>query len=92
MIRVTEYIRKNDREYPEILRNIDNPPEKLYYKGNINLLNSNCLAVVGSRDLTEYGKYIEKKFIKSLVYSSVTIVSRISYWSRYSCSWWMFEF
>lgn len=35
--------------YPENLRQIPNPPIVLYCKGNASLLNTRCLAVVGSR-------------------------------------------
>ena len=38
--------------YPENLRHIDEPPIVLYCKGNIQLLNSNCFSVVGSRRTT----------------------------------------
>lgn len=65
-----------NEKYPEMLRKIKNPPKKLYYKGNIDLLKSNCFAVVGSRDLTEYGRNIEKKFVSDLALRDITIVSR----------------
>ncbi|MBD5631840.1 MAG: DNA-protecting protein DprA [Clostridia bacterium] len=35
--------------YPELLKEIDTPPLVLYCKGNLNLLNTRCFAVVGSR-------------------------------------------
>ena len=35
--------------YPEALRHIEDAPVVLYCKGNVNLLKSNCFAVVGSR-------------------------------------------
>ena len=34
--------------YPELLKNIKNPPKKLYYKGNINLLATNMVNVLES--------------------------------------------
>ena len=39
------------------------------------MLNSLCFSVVGSRDLTPYGKRIEKKFVKELALRGITIVS-----------------
>ena len=36
-------------DYPEILKNIDDPPIVLFCKGNTKLLNSDCFSVVGSR-------------------------------------------
>ena len=82
---MTEYIEIDDEKYPDSLRKISKAPKRLYYKGNIDLLNSNCFAVVGSRDLTTYGEYIEKRFVKSLTLSGATIVSRNGGWSRW-CS------
>lgn len=43
-----------DDFYPEQLRNIYDPPALLFYKGNKNLLLTSCLAIVGSRNATEY--------------------------------------
>ena len=79
---MTSYIEIEDEKYPESLRNISKAPKRLYYKGNINLLKSNCFSIVGSRDLTTYGEYIEKRFVKQIALSGATIVSRISCWSR----------
>ena len=65
----------DDDNYPESLKEIKNPPKKLYYEGNISLLNSLCFSIVGSRDLTSYGKRIEKEFVKDLALRGITIVS-----------------
>jgi DNA processing protein len=43
--------------YPKLLREIYNPPQKLYYKGKIEVLNKPCVAVVGTRKSTEYGPF-----------------------------------
>ncbi len=64
--------------YPVTLRNIDTAPYVLYYKGDINLLNSNCFAVVGSRHITNYGKMATAKFTKDLVKAGFTIVSGLA--------------
>jgi DNA processing protein len=61
--------------YPEILKNIKNPPKKLYYKGNINLLNESAIAVIGTRMLTSYGKKIEIDFVRDLALRDIVIVS-----------------
>lgn len=49
-------IKKKDKRFPQILREIHNCPEQLYCRGNIELLNNNCFGVVGTRKLTNYGK------------------------------------
>ena len=68
-------INLEDNIFPENLKCIKNPPTKLFYEGDINLLNSLCFSVVGSRDLTNYGRRIEKKFVKELSLRGITIVS-----------------
>ncbi|HYF05950.1 MAG TPA: DNA-processing protein DprA [Patescibacteria group bacterium] len=46
-----------DPDFPKLLQEIPNPPVKLYYRGNISILNDkNLLSVVGSRKMTAYGK------------------------------------
>ncbi len=65
--------------YPETLLNIDSAPFVLYYKGDINLLNSFCISIVGSRKTTNYGVMATEKFAKELVSYGVTIVSGLAY-------------
>ena len=64
--------------YPITLNNIDTPPYVIYYKGNLNLLNTNCFAVVGSRHITSYGKMATEKFTIDLVKAGFTIVSGLA--------------
>lgn len=47
----------NEENYPSLLREIKNPPDPLYYAGDISISNNICAAVVGSRRTTEYGKW-----------------------------------
>lgn len=61
--------------YPETLRTIKNPPQKLYILGDEQILNNECVSIVGSRNCTEYGKKIAKKFANELAINGVTIVS-----------------
>lgn len=37
------------QSYPEMLRDIDEPPVLLYCKGDVSLLNTDCFSIVGSR-------------------------------------------
>ena len=57
--RIIEYA---DILYPDKLREIKNPPLRLYTKGNIELLNSIGIAIVGSRTNTQYGEKMCKTF------------------------------
>ena len=65
-------------EYPQTLKNIDTPPFVIYYKGDLSLLNSKCFAIVGSRNITNYGKQATEKFARDLTQSGFTIVSGLA--------------
>lgn len=43
-----------DSSYPQILRNIYNPPALLYFSGNIALLKTECISIIGARQATNY--------------------------------------
>lgn len=61
--------------YPVQLRNIKNPPKQLYAKGNIGLLKTNIISIIGSRVCSENGVKLARKFSKELVYQGITIAS-----------------
>lgn len=54
-----------NKKYPKKLREIKNPPQNIYYKGNI-IWNRPCLAVIGSRDCSPQNKKVCFKIIKDL--------------------------
>lgn len=68
-----------DKEYPDKLANIYDPPYVLYYKGNLSLINRpRKIAVVGTRRMTVYGKNILANFIPKFVESGLVIVSGLA--------------
>ena len=64
-----------DTRYPKILRNIKNAPKQLYLEGNIKLLDTHGIAIIGSRKCSENGSKMAKKFAKELVSQNITIIS-----------------
>ena len=64
--------------YSASLKDIGNPPKKLYYKGDVSLLSSPCLAMVGSRDCSNYGLQVARSFSKDLAKSGLVIVSGLA--------------
>ena len=64
-----------DEEYPALLKEIDNPPPKLYYKGNKLLLKKRSIAIVGSRRCSEYGKNVALKIAKQAAMNGFCVVS-----------------
>ncbi len=53
-------------EFPELLREIPDCPEKLYLIGELPNYSSKFLCVVGSRKYTEYGEEVCRELIKGL--------------------------
>jgi DNA processing protein len=64
-----------DPEYPELLRQIYDPPIVLYVKGALLPKDKNAVAMVGSRMTTHYGIEIARKLAYQLAYLGVTVVS-----------------
>ena len=67
-----------NEEYPKLLKQIYDPPKTLYIMGNEKLLNSLCIAIVGCRDVTEYGKKAATYFSYNLAKNDITIVSGLA--------------
>ena len=68
-------IAQDDTEYPELLRQIYDPPIILYIKGELLVKDKNSVAMVGSRMTTHYGIEIARKLAYQLGYLGVTVVS-----------------
>ena len=69
-----------DKKYPELLKKIKDAPKKLYYKGEFDDdIFENCLAVVGSRRLTSYGKRMTELLVSEIAAKGITIVSGFMY-------------
>lgn len=65
--------------YPERLRDISNPPSRLYVEGNVEILNDIGIAVIGSRTNTQYGEKMCKRFVKNLVEYNINIISGLAF-------------
>src|SRR5947209_2840627 len=66
---------QTDLEYPELLRQIYDPPIVLYVKGELLTKDKNAVAMVGSRMTTHYGIEVARKLAYQLAYVGVTVVS-----------------
>lgn len=62
-------------EFPEALKNITDCPEKLYIKGNPEVLKNISVAVVGTRRPSLYGRMQSEKIADFLAKNNITIVS-----------------
>lgn len=72
----------NDSRYPNLLKQISDPPFVLYIKGKrgetpIDL--QRTIGVVGTRKMTNYGADVTKRLVADLVLNGFTIVSGLAY-------------
>jgi len=68
-----------DEGYPEMLRTIFDPPLVLYFMGNLSVLNaSRGVAVVGTREPTEFGREMAFLAGQVLASSGYTVVSGLA--------------
>ena len=77
--RIQEYgchiLAQADADYPDLLRQIYDPPIVLYVKGRLTAKDKNAVAMVGSRLTTHYGLETARKLAYQLAYVGVTVVS-----------------
>ena len=74
-----KFLTFEDENYPCMLKNIDNPPSVLYYKGDLKSCNlERTLAVVGSRRATRYAKEALEKIISEFQNTDICIVSGLA--------------
>lgn len=69
----------DDPKYPTWLKNIFDPPEKLFCAGNLDLLNLPAVAIVGTRACTNYGENIAFSFAKALSTNNIPIISGLAF-------------
>lgn len=73
-----QYITIEDEDYPEVLRHVPTPPIVLFYKGNLQLLKREMLAIVGARDATNYGYHVLQELMPDLTKRGFVIVSGLA--------------
>lgn len=74
----TSYIRMDDMWYPEVLKEITDPPKGLYVRGNVKLMGTRCFAIVGSRKASRAGLLAAEMIGKRLAQCGITIVSGLA--------------
>lgn len=73
-------IEKEDRAYPEMLRQTGrSAPDRLYCLGDVSLLNMESAAVVGARRATPYGKWAAYNTARKLAEHDIVVVSGMAY-------------
>jgi len=65
-------------DYPQLLKEIDDPPPVLYVKGSFAEADAFAVAMVGTRHASTYGKELGRKLAAGLVQNGVTVVSGLA--------------
>lgn len=73
------FLARSDKDFPERLNQKEvDPPVGLFYKGDIKLLNTDCIAIVGTRNCSHYGKEMAENIAGGLVLGDFTVVSGLA--------------
>lgn len=67
-----------ENDYPQLLKEIYDPPISLYIKGSKDILNNKNIGIVGCRECSEYGKIAAKYFAYNLSKQNINIVSGLA--------------
>lgn len=68
-----------DAEYPDSLRTVPDAPVFLYARGDLSLLSRPCIAIVGSREMNDYGRRVVSHIVPPIVQANVVTVSGLAY-------------
>jgi DNA processing protein len=68
-----------DENYPNRLKHCPDSPIMLYHKGNTHFKNEKCIAIVGTRNVTENGRKITDRFVEELAVYNPLIISGLAY-------------
>jgi DNA processing protein len=64
-----------DSEYPANLRQIYDPPPVLFVRGSFQSRDERCIAIVGTRRVTPYGRLVSETLARDLAARGITVVS-----------------
>ena len=67
-----------EAEYPRLLTQIYDPPPLLYVLGNVEVLNSHAISIVGTRRPTPYGNQMAERLARDLAERGLVIVSGLA--------------
>lgn len=69
---------KGSFQYPRNLKKVQYPLGFLYYKGQLDLINTKCISIIGTRKPSENGVKSTKQLVKDLVCAGFTIMSGLA--------------
>lgn len=69
------FVALGDEDYPARLAEIPDPPLGLYYRGRLPEEETMCVAVIGSRDCSEYGSRVARELGSYLGEAGIPVIS-----------------
>ena len=68
----------DEKDFPEMLREINDPPYALFFRGDLKVLEGNCVSVVGTRKITNGAKIAAHDFAYDAASDGTTVVSGLA--------------
>jgi len=68
-----------DKNYPQRLLNCYDPPTLLFYRGEADLNCAKIVALIGTRNHTDYGKHLAESLVRELATQKILIVSGLAF-------------
>lgn len=69
---------RGDPRYPAKLLDLPRPPDPLWCIGDVSLLSHECIAIVGTRRMTQYGERIARELALACARAGVAVVSGLA--------------
>lgn len=67
-----------DAEYPSLLAGDHQPPDTLYFRGSLDVLDARRVAIIGTRRCTHYGRQVAAQLGRELAKAGVVVVSGLA--------------
>ena len=77
-LKISDCLTIVDENYPQKLKEIYNPPLVLFYRGDITLLDSPLLGVVGARQNSVYANQVLEKIIPEIFDANIVTISGLA--------------
>lgn len=72
-------LEKSSEKFPKLLKEIPNPPEAIYYLGEIPSPEDFMISIVGTRKATPEGKIVAKQIARDLARRGIIVVSGLAF-------------
>lgn len=72
------FVSQEQAEFPDKVRNIQNPPYALYYVGKLPNENQKAVSIVGARTRSAYGSQVTQELANALAKNGVQVISGLA--------------